>query len=76
MGFFGRDRGRIELHQTQALSHPVRLRILELFTKDQGRTLAAEALAADLIADFPNVKIRQVAYHVTVLKDAQLIPAR
>jgi hypothetical protein len=75
MGLFGRDRGRIEADQTQALDHPMRLRIMELFTKDTDRKLAAESLAADLVADFPKVQVRQVAYHVAVLKDAQLIPA-
>lgn len=75
MALHGRDRGRIEPDQTQALSHPIRLRIMELFTKDTDRPLGAESLAANLHADFPEVKVRQVAYHVAVLKDAQLIPA-
>jgi Fe2+ or Zn2+ uptake regulation protein len=75
MPLFGRDRGRIEADRTQALAHPMRLRILELFTRNTDRPLAADSLAADLIADFPTVRIRQVAYHLAVLQDAKLIPA-
>lgn len=75
MARFGRDRGRIEADQTHALAHPMRLRILELFTRNADRPLAADSLAADLVADFPEVKICQVAYHVAVLRDAKLIPA-
>ena len=76
MALHGRSRGRIEPDQTQALSHPVRLRILELFTRDRGRSLAAELLAEDLAPDFPKLRIAQVAYHVARLKDAQLLPTR
>ena len=61
--------------KTQALSHPTRLRILELFTRDTDRSLAAEPLTADLASDYPDVKVRQVAYHVAVLQDAELLPA-
>jgi hypothetical protein len=75
MSLFGGNRGRIEPDQTQALAHPTRLRIWELFTRNTDRPLAAESMAADLAADFPDVKIRQVAYHLAVLQDAQLIPA-
>lgn len=75
MPLFGRDRGRIEVDRTRALAHPMRRRILELFTRNTDRPLAAESFAADLAADFPKVKVGQIAYHVAVLKDAQLIPA-
>lgn len=71
---FGRDRGRLEPDQRQALDHPIRLRILELFTKDTDRPMTAESLAADLMTTFPKVKVGQVAYHVAVLKDAHLLP--
>jgi hypothetical protein len=74
MAPFGR--GRIEPDQRQALSHPVRRRIFELFTRDTDRPMAAGWLIGDLVGDFPEVKVRNVAYHVTVLKDAQLVPAR
>lgn len=75
MALHGGDRGRIETDQTKALEHPMRLRIVELFTRDEARSMAAEPLAADLATFFPGVKIRQVAYHVAVLRDAKLIPA-
>jgi hypothetical protein len=75
MAFARRNRGRIIPDQTQALSHPTRLRILELFTRNKDRSLAANDLAADLAADYPYVKPGQIAYHVAVLKDAELIPA-
>jgi hypothetical protein len=39
-----RDHSRIEADQTQILSHPVRLAILGLFTRDADRSLAADAL--------------------------------
>ncbi|HEU5063939.1 MAG TPA: helix-turn-helix domain-containing protein [Solirubrobacterales bacterium] len=74
MGLYGRDRGRIIPDQKQALDHPLRLRVLELFAQKPERSLAAESLAADLADRFPDVKIRQVAYHVAVLKDARLLP--
>lgn len=75
MALFGRGRGRIEPDQQKALDHPMRLRIMELFTKDEDRPLAAEPLAADLAPDFPDVSLSQVMYHVSVLRDAQLLPA-
>lgn len=75
MALYGHDRDRIETDQAKALEHPMRLRIIELFTKDEGRSMAAESLAADLVTSFPGVKLRQVAYHVAVLRDAQLIPS-
>jgi DNA-binding transcriptional ArsR family regulator len=74
MARLGRDRGRVESDQTQALSHPIRLRILELFKRDTDRALAAQSLVSDLAADYPGVEIRQVAYHVAVLRDADLLP--
>lgn len=76
---YGRDRGRLETDQTQALSHPVRLSILDLFTKDRRRSLAAEDLLADLIEidrdAFEKFKPAQIAYHRARLQDVHLIPA-
>jgi hypothetical protein len=81
MPLFGRDRGRIETDQTKATAHPLRLRIVELFTRNELRPLQCDVLAADLLTEFPDLKPqearpRQVAYHVAVLKDAALLPAR
>lgn len=75
---FGRDRGRIEPDQTQALSHPVRLRILELFTRDTGRSLAAVDLRAALVSEdaatFEKYGVGQVLYHRARLQAAELLP--
>jgi DNA-binding transcriptional ArsR family regulator len=75
MDFFGRGSGR---SQEQALSNPIRIRIFELFTKDEVRSLTATALATDLTASdggLANVSVGQVAYHLACLRDAELIPA-
>jgi hypothetical protein len=74
MALYGRDRGRIEADRTKALSHPMRLCILELFTRDTNRSLEAKPLAEDLAADFPDACIAQVAYHLARLRDAKLLP--
>lgn len=77
---YGRDRNRIEGDQTQATQHPVRRMILKLFNRDTWRPLEADVLAADLLTEFPDLeadeaKPGQVAYHVAVLKDADLLPS-
>jgi predicted transcriptional regulator len=74
MALFGGDRGGIGADQTQALAHPIRIRILELFTHDRERALEVGSLAADLGPDFSEATLAQVSYHVAVLRDAQLIP--
>jgi len=70
----GRDRGPISTIQLRALSHPVRLRIVELVTRDPGRSLAAAALTTELRGDFPDMSIPLVAYHLRRLQDARLVP--
>ena len=78
MSRFGRDRNRIEGDRTQALSHPVRRRILALFTKDRDRSLAVDVLLADLVAEdsgqFGKFNEGQIAYHRARLQDAELLP--
>jgi len=53
--------------------------ILDLFTKDRRRSLAAEDLLADLIEidrdAFEKFKPGQIAYHRARLQDVHLIPA-
>jgi hypothetical protein len=75
---FGRDRGRLETDQTQALSHPVRMAILNLFTQNQERSLRTDDLLADLIemdrSTFERFNSSQIAYHRARLQDAELIP--
>jgi DNA-binding transcriptional ArsR family regulator len=76
MELFERDRKRIKRDQAQALSHPVRLRILGLFTSDSDRPLAVDIVHANLIEDdeFSDVTVSQTGYHLARLTDAQLIP--
>jgi hypothetical protein len=77
MALFGRDRIRIEADQTQATEHPVRRMIVDLFKRDPLRPLGCDVLAADLLTEFPKARQARpalVAYHVAVLKDAQLLP--
>ena len=74
---YGRDRGRFSQRQIEALTHPIRLRILELFTNDTDRSLAAHVLAAELTtlgAEFKDVTVSQIGYHVARLQDADLLP--
>ena len=73
---FGRDRNRIHADETHALSHPLRLRILELFARDRDRSLSVEALTADLARtpEFGHVNEREVSYHRARLLDAELLP--
>lgn len=63
-----------ELH---ALSHPLRLRLFELFTEDTRRSLTASAFYADLskTCEYKDVPLAQIKYHVGVLQRAQLLPA-
>lgn len=79
MALWGRDRNRITADQTRAKAHPIRKKILALFTRDTWRPLDCESLAADLVETFPSVKPSeaepgQINYHVAVLKDAKLLP--
>ncbi|HEY5943026.1 MAG TPA: hypothetical protein VIT89_09220 [Solirubrobacterales bacterium] len=80
MELFGRDRGRIEADQARVLSHPVRVGILTLFTKDRSRSLAAADLLEDLVAEDPDsfgeFDAGQVLYHRARLQDAKLLPTR
>lgn len=75
----GRDRNRIEADQTQALSHPVRIAILGLFTSNTRRSLAADALLEDLTTQdrdaFGHFHEGQILYHRARLQDAELLPA-
>ena len=72
MAPFRREEGTID--QRQALSHPLRLAILELFTHDEDRSLTAVSLSADLRPLFSGLKVPQVAYHLSILKGAKLLP--
>jgi Fe2+ or Zn2+ uptake regulation protein len=71
---YQRRRGPTEFQRSQARRHPVRTAIMALIRRHTGRPLQAEALAADLAAEFPAIKPDLVWYHLAVLRDADLIP--
>jgi hypothetical protein len=75
----GHDRRRLEATQAQALSHPVRKRILSLFKRNTGRSLAADDLLTDLVEEdgdaFGHFDAGQIFYHRALLQDAELLPA-
>ncbi|HKF82061.1 MAG TPA: hypothetical protein VKB23_03760 [Solirubrobacterales bacterium] len=53
--------------------------ILKLFNCNRLRSLKVDVLAADLLTEFPDLKAEdakpaKIAYHVAVLKDAELLP--
>lgn len=66
------DRPRIDL--MQALNSPMRVRILGLFTSDTSRPMNAEQLTEVLKTSDPDVRRKQVSYHLTILREARLIP--
>jgi DNA-binding transcriptional ArsR family regulator len=73
MHFFGCGRSGSKRSREQALSNPIRRRIVELFTTDEARSLTAKALVVDLDR-FATVSAGQVGYHLACLRDAELIP--
>jgi DNA-binding transcriptional ArsR family regulator len=68
----GSDRNHTEL--AQALSHPIRVRILELCTHSPPRALTASSLFPALTEEFDGLTLSQVSYHLVRLKDAELLP--
>jgi hypothetical protein len=70
------ERDRLDTTQTQALSHPLRLRILEMQTRMRNRPLSVETLMAVLAEtrEYRDVKVAEVKYHQARLQDAKLIP--
>lgn len=69
-----KDHKRILRDQIGELTHPIRLRILELAETDPRQSLTASALASEM-ADL-DVNTAQVAYHLARLQDAGLLPGR
>lgn len=65
-------------HLTDAISHPVRIGILALFTRKPDRSLAGADLLADLVAEDPDAfghyKVGQILYHRSCLQRAKLLP--
>ncbi len=60
--------------EERARSHPLRVKILGLYEQDEARSLDALALMDDLSEEDTNVSA--VAYHVRILQDAGMVPAR
>lgn len=58
----------------EALSHPLRLRILEMHRWEPGRSLSIASLTADLAKtpEYKDVSPAQVQYHRARLRDADL----
>lgn len=73
MTAFGEDGKRRGRKREQALSNPIRRRIVELFTADEARPLNAAAVT-DVLGRSANVSVSQVGYHLARLRDAELIP--
>ncbi len=72
-----RDRDRIETKQTQALNHPLRLRILEMHKRMRGQPLSVDTLTTALAQtpEYEHVKAAEVKYHRDRLLDAELLSA-
>lgn len=73
MSLFRRKPEQYERRREQALSNPIRRRIVDLFTAEEARPLTAKALAVDLCRS-ATVSVGQVGYHLACLRDAKLIP--
>jgi len=74
MPLYRRDRNRIHTDLAHALAHPIRLRMLELFTRDPARPLTASTFFPDLDGEFDDLTLPQVNYHLARLQDAELLP--
>lgn len=70
------DRHRLAETQTKALNHPLRLRLLEIHKRARGFPLSVEMLTASLAQsrEYGDVTPALVNYHLTRLRDAELLP--
>jgi len=74
--FGGEAHDGLEPAQTQALTHPLRIRILEMNIRMESRPPSVETMAT-VLADTPeykHVKAAEVKYHRDRLLDAKLLP--
>lgn len=67
-----KNRGRETV--LRALDHPIRIRICELSLREPSRVLTASDLKETLAREFKDLEVRQVAYHLAQLQDADLLP--
>lgn len=72
----GTDRQRRESQLTWAISHPLRLRILEMHKRMKSRPLSVETLTLVLAQtrEYEGIKTAGVKYHWDRLADADLLP--
>lgn len=68
-------RTSLEIRQELARTSQLRLQILHLYVLEPRRSLAAVDLLPDLTS-VEELSISQVAHHVNVLRDAELLPER
>ena len=73
-----RDLERLKADLTHAISHPTRLRILEVTAHERGRPLSVEALTNALVQTpgFEHTTMDKVNYHRARLLTAELLPTR
>lgn len=73
----GSEPGSLGLKQTEALNHPLRLRILEMHKRARGGPLSIQTLTALLAQteDYRHVSAAEVSYHRARLLDADLLSA-
>lgn len=73
--FGGRDPGQLSPTQRQALTHPLRVRILEMHLRTKGRPLSVETMTTVLAdtAEYNDVRAAEVKYHRDRLFDAKLL---
>lgn len=71
-----RRRDRLSDKQTQALTHPLRLRILEMHIRMKSRPLPMETLmlALSQTPEYKHMEAAEVKYHRDRLLDAKLLP--
>lgn len=65
---------RIHANVAHALAHPIRTRILDLSTRDPTRPLTASTFFPDLAGEFDGLTLSQVSYHLSRLREADLLP--
>jgi len=68
-------RRNLESRQKQARENPLRGQILALYGQDNDRSLAAVDLLP-LLDGQDELSLAQVAYHVSVLREVELLPER
>lgn len=76
MAEFRRRHRPLEAAQRQALTHPLRVRILEIHLRMKGRPLSVETMVTVLTQtrEYKDVKAAEVKYHRDRLFDADLLP--